>query len=328
MLADSCMVFTLLSTFMRLSWAWLLAGVIVVEQLPRVVLSVSALVGSGPGYALSFRGRTSFNVTATVCIPQSVTSIPAIGAVIPYAACASTAHADWQVAVAVSVTEINAPPEFSIANLNLSSPALPAPGDSLGYALAGVVTDVNVNALWRNITFSVAPGTCTTPTPQSKLSSLPALPFSIVPWSGQLYFTSIVSTTSLFNGWVDPTLACVVASDGGGLSAKLPVVVNYARSVVTLTLSPSVVTVTHYAFGLSNTSVDVFISGTVGVTFNATVSTDSSWLTVAPTSTSKLALFFNSTQMTDFSSSAFSATVLVMLSGTFWVPFPCCIFHL
>lgn len=197
-------------------------------------------------------------MSLSVCVPRGLAAFSALSAPVAVASCEAAGHTDVTVLVTVDVLPVDKPLSFLLPSLSLSTPGVAVPGDTVGLPLALYVSNPNTLPLWSAVVFTLSPGWCGVPVSQSVRAGVAPLPFDISPSNGSIAYTAAVALApSISLLWLNPLTACAVVTNGGGMSASINMTVAFAPVVAQLTVLPTVLSVTHYAFGASLLSVAV-----------------------------------------------------------------------
>lgn len=265
-----------------------------------VGVGVGPLVTAAPQdspFALNYAVTPVYNITLSVCIPQAIAAFSSVGAPVPMAACTASPHAAFAIVLIVTLSPIEKPPFFTIPSLSITTPGVASPGDVIGLPLSLYVTNPNTVVPWNTLSFSVSGGPCgAAAASQTADPSLPTLPFAVFPVNGTLSYTSVLAQTPL-TSWRNPTTACVVATDGGGMTASLNVTVIYSAVAAQLTVYPASLSTTHYCLGTSSATVAVslFVGTQSELTWG--VGSDGGWLKGVRLSSSLLLVTIDSSSL-------------------------------
>ena len=212
--------------------------------------------------SLNFEAAQSYNVSVSVCLPQSISSY--VNSVVSLAACLASPHITFTAAMLIAVVDVNEPPQFSVASITFSTPAVAVVDAPVGIPLRNLTSDPDVlSAVWHSLSFapSIAGGQCGAPATQLRDATnvLPATPFTIATDSGQLKYSGAVASSPV-QAWQNPLYMCVSVVDGGGVTASVTVTVVFTDVSQQLDVFPGSVATTHYALGVSTVSVAVSYS--------------------------------------------------------------------
>jgi alpha-tubulin suppressor-like RCC1 family protein len=296
------------------------------ERQPFSLSSNSWMVTVVDSSAIDYERVTSFNVTVSVCMPQH--SVAFVGGRLTPVSCASTQHVMAALWLVVSVNDVNEPPLFRPDAFAFSTPAVTSSSAAVGFPLQANVIDPDIsNSAWKTVRFTEFAGLCGSPStqllPAMVSSGFPPSPLVVDPVTAQLkYASSVSSGTVTRNVWKNPTSLCVVATDGGGLTAAANVSVTFTDVAASLSVFPLTINETHYGFGtrVIMVSVSFYAGSQAGLTWNATVGLGTSWLSVVSMdlSSGTVSVLVNTSSLSgQYFGSWLQSSIVVNTSGVF-----------
>ena len=260
---------------------------------------------------LDFNSRRQYQLSLSLCFPLSVTAIPGWQLPILYSACVAELHVTRTTDITVNIIEVNKPPAFSQSSVTFQFPIASSSNATVGVRLQAYASDPNTKPPWNVLTFTVS---------QLSVPTGGAV-FAINPATGQLVYSLPAAR------WFNATTLNVTATDGDGLLATVQVTILYTESSVQLSVAPQSLHITHYAPGVSVSTVAVqFSAGSVfGTYWSVKLSTPPpQWLSANTSTADTLSLVVDTSAYGDVDLTATanltaSLTVFVVAPGVFAV---------
>jgi hypothetical protein len=251
-----------------------------------------------------FESAPVINATLSVCAPRNADAFNTSS--LYYSTCLAYSHTLLSVTIELSVLDINEPPVFDVARLNLSSPGVGTVNQAIGFPLSRIASDPDTAPPFNTLTYSLNSGVCHS-------TSTGALPVDVQSADGQLFY----NVSGPLTAWSSPLALCVIITDGGALSASLDVSVYFTDVSMQLSVFPAVLNVTHYTFGVSvhNISVTLYTGTFVHDTW--TVRTPPvQWVSVFRSSISTLTVVVNSSLLLHQQLLSDGRVVMIVLETT------------
>jgi hypothetical protein len=152
-------------------------------------------------------------------------------------ACMTYSHTSLSLTLSITVANVNEPPVFDVAHLNLSAPGAGTVNQYIGFPLSRLASDLDTVSPFNTLTYRLNSGSC-------DVITTAALPVAVITADGQLFY----SVSGPLNAWPNPLPLCVVVTDAGGLNASIDVSLRFTDVNMQLAVFPSVLNVTHCSF--------------------------------------------------------------------------------
>ena len=227
-------------------------------------------------------------MSITLCAPRSAEAFSqSVIAPLNLNACVAYSHVSLSLTLSITVIDVNEPPVFDVAHLNLTAPGVGTVNQSIGFPLSRLASDPDTTPPFNTLIYTLNSGSC------EAIVAL-ALPVAIVSADGQLFY----NVSGPLNAWPNPLLMCVTVTNGGMLNASVDVSLRFTDVDMQLSVFPTALNVTHCSFGTSAHNVYVIFYAGTHVNESWTVAAVSvPWLAAVRVSTSTLSLTANSTSL-------------------------------